>query len=437
MSLGGRTGDAGTCAGSGDLFAMLSLVTVPGLSVRGAVVMKAWLIACALVANSMLAACSAETASPGQDPPSSSRSGSTSPSPTPDTPAEEHRAFPFTFVDLNRLPTTHVTSEPPSGAPPRVLWTEPRGFRQVAYRGLEVIRAPVGLSIAMPFGDGYLATGGCTRSAERCGDRVRGALHVLAADGSVTTLEPAAKRTEVVNVMVSFDATEVAWTWDGPSTYVVSRFAIGDSAPTRVPDPESAHDWKFPRVAGILGPGDLVISLHDADGDAVDFVRTSGEQSGWEARSLEVIAPGLLLGDPAFTKRRDACFALYTADESAPRWTRCYRDGKRPADGPYGVAMSLDGRWMVGTHFGDVVLIDGRTGIGKRRLHFDDRVEAVTFEDKDHFLVVLDRPLYPGPDSRPGVNWIVRCRVDLDCERATPNIEIDDYATLDFVPSQR
>jgi hypothetical protein len=159
---------------------------------------------------------------------------------------------------------------------------------------------------------------------------------------------------------------------------------------------------------------------------------------GWDARFLEVTAPGLLLGQPAFTKRRDSCFALYTADESTPRWTRCYRRGNRPADGPCSTSMSSDGRWLVGTYFDDVVLIDGRTGNGIRRLRFDDQVATVRFEDNDHFLVVLARQLYRGMEHIPALqNWIVRCSVDLVCEQATPHIRINDYVTPDFVPGQR
>jgi hypothetical protein len=212
------------------------------------------------------------------------------------------------------------------------------------------------------------------------------------------------------------------------------RYAVGVLGPERLPIPESSTPWKFSRVVAILGRDDLLISLHNGRGAEVDHVRTSGRPAQWNARYLTLAAPGLLLGQPGFTPRRGSCFTLLKVETSRPRWTRCYRWEKRAADGPYSTSMTPDGRWVIGNIFDDVVLIDGRTGNVERRIRFDDKTEAVRFEDNDHFLVVL---VHEFPDDSWPLNWIVRCSLDLRCERATPVIEIIGYDTLDFVPSMR
>jgi len=393
----------------------------------------------ALMVALVLTSCSGKADSPRSDP-SSSPSDASTPSSTPsapgapstEAPRTEHRVYPFTRVDLRRLPVTRVSSDALSiGLPPQIPWIHPTP-RWVYRLGDDVIPVPRGFSLDGRLGDQYVLTDGCTRRAEGCGDKPQGGVHLLSPDGTVTRLDHEPGRDDVVNVVTSPSQRELAWVVDAPDRYTVYRFAAGDSAPTQLPDPAASIPGAFPRVLGFVAPRDLLITVKSEDGGTLEFVRTSGKPAAWDARFLAVVAPGALLGEPAFTRLWDRCLSRYSLDTPEPRWTRCYQWGRRPVGGFYSASVSSDARWLVTDVLDQMVVVDFRTGMPKYRIQFDHRVQGIRFEDESHFLVVLSWQEHPEMDSWP-IGRMVRCDLELECERATPDIEITAYDMLRFV----
>lgn len=396
----------------------------------------------ALLLGLVLTSCS-DKAAPRSDP-SSSPSDASTPSSTPsapgapltEAPRREHRVYPFTSVDLRRLPVTRVSSDALSiGLPPQIPWILPTP-RWVYRLGDDVIPVPRGFSLDGRLGDQYVLTDGCTRRAEGCPDKPQGGVHLLSPDGTVTRLDHETGRDDVVNVVTSPSQRELAWVVDAPDRYTLYRFAAGDSAPTQLPDPAASTPGAFPRVVGFVAPGDLLIAVNRANGETLEFVRTSGKPAEWDARFFSVVAPGTLLGQPAFTRRRDRCLSRYSLDTAEPRWTRCYRWGRRPVEGFYSASVSSDARWLVeqenDQENDQVVVVDLRTGMPKYRIQFDHRVRGIRYEDGKHFLVVLFWQEHPEMDSWP-IARMVRCDLGLKCERATADFEIAAYDMLRFI----
>ena len=413
-----------------------------------------------LVLPSLVACLTAScTGTTGDAPRSSSTPSSTSaadasrlPSPPsrPPTVVEktEHRAYPFTTVDIQRLQTTWVGTDGLSaGAPPHIPWKQPGGPHYVYRIGNKAIPIPGAVSPVGRFGDGYVAVGGCTHLQERCEGKPRSGVHLVSKDGTLTTLYRAPGGVHVccLDISISLDGRRLAWvvkTQSGYPPYRFTRyrpyrFALGDSVPTELPDPTAGIRGASARPVGFLGE-DLVLSVHRRGGRVIGYVRTSGRSAEWDARNLWVVAPRALLGKPAFSRIRDTCLSRYLMRSPHPRWTRCYTWGDRPVELSNWPVVSPNGRWLadiVTPRSGlpqALVLVDLRTGIPKRRIQFDHRQQGVRFEDESHFLVTLTREDLPGLDPWP-VHRIVRCDLELHCERATPDIEINDYAMLGFM----
>lgn len=142
-------------------------------------------------------------------------------------------------------------------------------------------------------------------------------------------------------------------------------------------------------------------------------------------------APGRQVTAMAFKRPLTNCWTL---SDSRPVWTTCYVSAGHaawvgaPSVGP-------NARWLVATIGNgdfDAALIDGRSGVMTKRLHFGDRVQDVRMEDSKHFLVVLNRPVSP-PDDLPFWSWIVRCDVRTHCEETTARIRINVYDDLEIL----
>lgn len=294
--------------------------------------------------------------------------------------------------------------------------------------GDSVVEVPRGLLVSALFGRDLIVTGGCSKS-RGCGDRPRGEVHLLAPDGTLTAVDPESGQHGVHAVVSNPDGTEAAWVSDRASGPTLWHYAAGDASASELSYSAPVDAGGFPRVVGFLGPGDVVLSLNDSDGQTIGFTRTSGENAGWGARSLAVIAPGVLFGRPTFTPKAETCFSLFASDSTRPTWSRCYRWGKRPADGFYGYSMSRDGRFLATMVLNDLVIVNGRTGDPERRVRFDDRPQDVALEDSRHLLVVLSRDEADWP-----VSWVVRCTFDLECERATEEFHVSAYDTVRFLP---
>jgi hypothetical protein len=148
--------------------------------------------------------------------------------------------YPFTNVDLRRLPVTRVNGDALSiGRLPRIPWIHPTP-RWVYRLGDDVIPVPRGLSLYGLFADQYVLTGGCTRPAERCGDKPQGGLHLMSPDGTLTRLDHEPGRHYVGNVVTSPDGREMAWVVDAPDGHSVYRLDADDTAPTQLPDPAAS-----------------------------------------------------------------------------------------------------------------------------------------------------------------------------------------------------
>jgi hypothetical protein len=249
-------------------------------------------------------------------------------------------------------------------------------------------------------------------------------------DGSLTSLQLAAGGQRLCCLITSADGRHLAWVADTPSTHRPYRFELGDSAPTEIPDPAAATRRALPRPVGFVGD-DLIMAVTRPGGRPIGYVRTSGLPAEWDARSLWVGGPGTLLGEPAFTKDKDDCLSRYLLRSAEPRWTHCYTSGGRPISLSESVT-SPDGRWLASIGTDALILVDLRTGLPQYRIQFDHRLQRIRFEDEKHFLVVLSRVDLPGVDPWP-VDRIVRCDLDLHCERATPDIEIEAYDMLGFM----
>jgi hypothetical protein len=296
--------------------------------------------------------------------------------------------------------------------------------------GDEVIPIPGAVLPVGRFGEGYVAIGGCTRSQERCAGKPRDGIHLVSQDGSLTSLQLAAGGQRLCCLITSADGRHLAWVADTPSTHRPYRFGTGDSAPTELPDPAAGTRRALPRPVGFVGD-DLIMAVTRPGGRPIGYVRTSGLPAEWDARSLWVGGPGTLLGEPAFTKDKDDCLSRYLLRSAEPRWTHCYTSGGRPISLSESVT-SPDGRWLASIGTDALILVDLRTGLPQYRIQFDHRLQRIRFEDEKHFLVVLSRVDLPGVDPWP-VDRIVRCDLDLHCERATPDIEIEAYDMLGFM----
>lgn len=383
------------------------------------------------------ASCSGPGATSGSTHSSTPTANTSSPSSTPRMPPTvtektEHRAYPSTTVRLQRLQQTRVgTDGLPTGAPPQVPWVQPLTAERSRYRlGDKVIPIPGAVLPVGRFGDAYVAIGRCTRLQERCAGKPRDGVHLVSQDGSLTSLHLAGGGRHWCCLIISADGRHLAWVVDTPSARHPYRWGLGDSAPTELPDPAAATRRAFPRPVGFVGD-DLILAVMRAGGRPIGYVRTSGQPAEWDARFLWVAGQGSLLGEPAFTRDRDDCLSRYLLRSPEPRWTRCYTSGGRPIS-LSGSVTSPDGRWLAGIGTDGLVLVDLRTGLPRHRIQFDHRLQRVRFEDEGHFLVVLSREDLPGVDPWP-VNRIVRCDLNLDCERATPDIEISAYAMLGFM----
>ena len=344
----------------------------------------------------------------------------------------EHRAYPFTTVRLRRLEPTWVDTDGlPAGTPPKIPWIQPLTATRHRYRlGNAVIPFPHTVRPVGRFGDGYVAVGGCTRSKRRCVGTPGDGVHLVSQDGTLTSLHLVAVGQQLCCLTTSLDGRHLAWVVDSPAGHHPYRFTLGDSAPTELSDPAAATRRAFPRPVGFVGE-DLILAVVRPGGREIGYVRTSGRPVEWDAKSLWVVAPRTLLGEPAFTKGRDDCLSRYLLGSPDPRWTRCYTWGGRPV-GLHGSVASPEGRWLASMVSDDLVLVDLRTGLPKRRIQFDHRLQRVRFEDDGHLLVVLTREDLPGTDPWP-VDRIVRCDLSLHCERATPDIEIASYEMLGFL----
>ena len=373
---------------------------------------------------------SSRPAADASDPPSAPST------PPPVVEKTEHSAYPLTTVDLQRLQAARVgTDGLPFGAPPHIAWSQPRGPRYVYRLGNEVIPIPGAFLPVGRFGDGYVAEGGCTRSREQCQGKPGNGVHLVSQDGAVTSLYLAAGGEQVCCLSISLDRRRLAWVVNTRSAHRPYRFALGDSMPTELPDPAAGTRGAFPGPVGFVGD-DLILAVARS-GREIGYVRTSGRPAEWDARYLRVVAPTALLGEPAFSRDRDTCLSRYPLNSPKPRWTRCYTWDGRPAELQVPSAPP-EGRWLasiVTASSGlsqDLVLVDLRTGLPRHRIRFDHRLQKVRFEDESHFLVVLTREDLPGLDPWP-VDRIVRCDLELDCERATPDIKILGYDMLGFM----
>lgn len=162
----------------------------------------------------VLTACDDTADSPGSDTPASV-SGSSTPSTAPtapdpsatEAPRTEPQAYPFTKVDLRRLPVTRIGSEAlPVGAPPQIPWSEPTP--RLVYRiGDTVVPVPRGLGLSGVFAGQHVLTGGCTRPVARCGDKPLGGLHLLSPQGRLTRLDHEPGPHSLGNIVVNREGT--------------------------------------------------------------------------------------------------------------------------------------------------------------------------------------------------------------------------------------
>ncbi|QZY28406.1 hypothetical protein [Nocardioides coralli] len=348
-------------------------------------------------------------------------------SPTPDaapSTSPTAQTGPPPVSDIARVEAITARVSDRLGEAPGVPWITPGWEAPLAHWEGARQRLPRGSWEAGVLGSHLVVAGGCLGSEDRCSDRLPGGVHLLAPDGELTTLATELGPHRVHSVVDSADGSAIVWAtrWRGES--YLFGYEEGDEAPTEITGLVPAGSHVVP--VGILGEDDALISYGEERPDR--YVRSSRGQAWWKARFLDVVAPGVLLGDPLGTTTPQSCHGLYVADDPFPRWTRCYTADGRPADlGP--LMMTSNRRWLVALDgsTSDVLVIDARTGKPARRLRFPDRPQQVVPEGDSHVLVVLTRE---GRRDAWAQQWIVRCTITGRCERATSTRRPPLYETL-------
>jgi len=397
---------------------------VSGVSTRTA------LVSMALAGALASAACSADResrpgpASPAPPPARAASSGSQSPAGVV-APRVDQRRYPFTIVEVGRVAVARVANPGTTGPPPRIPWREPTRSSSIVHIGRATVRIPAWGYVAGTLGRRVVLAGDC-RSA--CRTRPGGDLHLIGPGGRLETIDPMTGRHRVGTTVTSPDGRAVAWQSEAPEGFRYFRYSLGDAAPAEldVLATASGPAWF---VRGFVRPHDILVRR----GHGGPHARTSGEPATWNVRSLSVAQPGILLGEPAFTPPHDRCLSRFAPEERRPLWTRCYRWGNRAVDGFSSQSLAPGGQMMLADVGQDLVIIDARSGQPVQRLRFDDRLQSYAFEDQHHFLAVLTDETAALSDAWPE-QWIIRCSLDLRCERATPQVRPEVYDMIGLMP---